>query len=87
MYAIRYYINGQLSPDNHRSYCILDSLQEEYLHQTYNSMPDMATKLNKIISDPEWNLYNASRAEVRHFSLQMSACRWFQFFLLLFFQL
>ena len=27
VYAIRYYVNGQLSPDNHRSYCILDSLQ------------------------------------------------------------
>ena len=27
VYAIRYYVNGQLSSDNHRSYCILDSLQ------------------------------------------------------------
>lgn len=66
MYAIRYYINGHLSPDNHRSYCILDSLQEEYLHQTYNSMPDMTQKLNMIIMDPniQWNIYNDSRAEV-----------------------
>ena len=66
VYAIRYYVNGQLSPDNHRSYCILDSLQEEYLHQTYNSMPDMTQKLNMIIMDPniQWNIYNDSRAEV-----------------------
>ena len=49
-----------------RSYCILDSLQEEYLHQTYNSMPDMTQKLNLIIVDPDiqWNIYNDSRAEV-----------------------
>ena len=66
MYAIRYYVNGQLSRDNHRSYCVLDSLQEEYLHQTYNSMPDMTQKLNMIIMDPhiQWNIYNDSRAEV-----------------------
>ena len=31
VYAIRYYVNGQLSPDNHRSYCILDSLQVKYV--------------------------------------------------------
>ena len=82
MYAIHYYVNGKLSADNHRSYCILDSLQvvyqlfdlkynphvlkEEYLHQTYNSMPDMTRKLNMIIMDPDiqWNIYNDSRAEV-----------------------
>ena len=34
----------------------------------------MATKLNKIISDPEWNLYNASRAEVSF--LWFFACMW-----------
>ena len=34
----------------------------------------MATKLNKIISDPEWNLYNASRAEVSF--LWSFACMW-----------
>ena len=40
--------------------------QEEYLHQTYNSMPDMTQKLNIIIMDPniQWNIYNDSRAEV-----------------------
>ena len=40
--------------------------QEEYLHQTYNSMPDMTEKLNKIIKDADiqWNIYNDSRAEV-----------------------
>ena len=40
--------------------------QEEYLHQTYNSMPDMTQKLNMIIMDPniQWNIYNDSRAEV-----------------------
>ena len=27
VYAIRYYVNGQLSADNHRSYIQLDSLQ------------------------------------------------------------
>ena len=27
-------------------------------------MPEMANKLNKIISNPNWNIYNASRAEV-----------------------
>jgi len=66
VYAIRYYVNGKLSADNHRSYCILDSLQEEYLHQTYNSMPDMTEKLNIIIMDTDiqWNIYNDSRAEV-----------------------
>ena len=31
VYAIRYYVNGKLSPDNHRSYCILDSLQVRYI--------------------------------------------------------
>ena len=36
-------------------------------------MPDMATKLNKIISDPEWNLYNASRAEVSDLLLFLAA--------------
>ena len=41
-------------------------VQEEYLHQTYNSMPDMTQKLNMIIMDPniQWNIYNDSRAEV-----------------------
>ena len=40
--------------------------QEEYLHQTYNSMPDMTEKLNKIIMDTDiqWNIYNDSRTEV-----------------------
>ena len=40
--------------------------QEEYLHQTYNSMPDMTQKLNMIIMDSniQWNIYNDSRAEV-----------------------
>ena len=41
-------------------------MKEEYLHQTYNSMPDMTEKLNKIIMDTDiqWNIYNDSRAEV-----------------------
>ena len=27
VYAIRYYTYGKLSPENHRNYCVLDSLQ------------------------------------------------------------
>ena len=38
---------------------------KDYLHQTYNSMPDMTEKLNKIIMDTDiqWNIYNDSRTE------------------------
>ena len=51
---------------DHRECYINHSKQEEYLHQTYNSMPDMTQKLNMIIMDPniQWNIYNDSRAEV-----------------------
>lgn len=41
-------------------------MQEEYLHNTYNSMPNITEQLDAIITDEEiqWNLYNNSRAEV-----------------------
>ena len=66
VYAIHYYVNGSLSVDNHRSYIILDALQAEYLHNTYNSMPNTTVQLDKIIHNAkiQWDVYNNSRAEV-----------------------
>ena len=54
------------SQKSHKQTIRKPKYQEEYLHQTYNSMPDMTQKLNMIIMDPniQWNIYNDSRAEV-----------------------
>uniref|UniRef100_A0A0K2UXU2 Guanylate cyclase domain-containing protein n=1 Tax=Lepeophtheirus salmonis TaxID=72036 RepID=A0A0K2UXU2_LEPSM len=66
VYAIRYYINGNLTEENHRNYITLDALQEDYLHNAYNSMPNITITLDAIIKDPDirWKVYNNSRAEV-----------------------
>ena len=40
--------------------------QAEYLHNTYNSMPNITVALDSIIHDSrvQWDVYNSSRAEV-----------------------
>ncbi|CAB4056380.1 Speract receptor,Guanylate cyclase 32E,Receptor-type guanylate cyclase gcy-28,Receptor-type guanylate cyclase gcy-1,Receptor-type guanylate cyclase gcy-4,Receptor-type guanylate cyclase gcy-20,Heat-stable enterotoxin receptor,Olfactory guanylyl cyclase GC-D,Atrial natriuretic peptide receptor 2,Atrial natriuretic peptide receptor 1,Receptor-type guanylate cyclase gcy-13,Retinal guanylyl cyclase 2,Receptor-type guanylate cyclase gcy-12,Receptor-type guanylate cyclase gcy-29,Receptor-type guanylate cyclase G len=42
------------------------SFQEDYLHNAYNSMPNITITLDAIIKDPDirWKVYNNSRAEV-----------------------
>ena len=41
-------------------------LKAEYLHNTYNSMPNITVALDAIIHDTrvQWDVYNSSRAEV-----------------------
>ena len=47
-------------------------LQAEYLHYTYNSMPNITVALDAIIHDSrvQWDVYNSSRAEVTSNTLQ-----------------